>query len=66
MNKEILLNSSLVPGINLLTETGMEVHAVTFHGCAKSLACAKKLGCDFNKFDGSFRHPSRPDHKIYI
>ena len=24
------------------------------------------LGCDLKKFDGSFSHPSRPDHKIYI
>ena len=61
-----VLTQIVLNGINLLTEAGMEVHAVTFDGCAKNLACAKKLGCDLNKFDGSFPHPSRPDHKIYI
>ena len=61
-----VLTQIVTNGINLLTEAGMEVYAVTFDGCAKNLAYAKKLGCDLTKFDGSFPHPSRPDQKIYI
>ena len=61
-----VLTQIVLNGINLLTEAGMEVHAVTCDGCAINLVCAKKLGRDLNKCDGSFPHPSRPDHKIYI
>ena len=61
-----VLTQIVTNGINLLTEAGMEVHAVTFDGSAKNLACAKTLCCDLTKFDGSFPHPSRPDQKIYI
>ena len=31
-----VLTQIVTNGINLLTEAGMEVHAVTFDGCAKS------------------------------
>ena len=52
--------------INLLTEAGLDVHGVTFDGCAKNLATAKVLGCNLRKLDGSFRHPSRPNKTLYI
>ena len=35
-----VLTQIVLNGINLLTEAGMEVHAVPFDGCAKNLACA--------------------------
>ena len=36
-----VLTQIVTNGINLLTEAGMEVHSVTFDGCAKNLACEK-------------------------
>ena len=42
--------------ISLLTEGGLEVHGVTFDGCAKNIATATCLGCKIDKFDGSFKH----------
>ena len=53
-------------GINLLTEAGLEVHGVTFDGCAKNLSTARCLGCHIEKFDGFFIHPSRPNKTPYI
>ena len=52
--------------INLLTETGLDVHGVTFDGCAKNLATARHLGCNLNNLDGSFKHPSRPGKILYV
>ena len=52
--------------INLLTEAGLDVHGVTFDGCAKNLATAKVLECNLSKLDGSFKHPSRPNKTLYI
>ena len=42
--------------INLLTDAGLDVHWVTFDGCAKNIATARSLGCNIAKFDGSFKH----------
>ena len=50
--------------ISLLTEASLEVHRVTFDGCAKNIATARCLGCKIDKFDGSFKHPTRPN-KLY-
>ena len=52
--------------INHLTDAGLEVHGVTFDGCAKNLATARYLGCKTNQFDGSFKHPSRPNKTLYV
>ena len=52
--------------INLLTDAGLEVHAVTFDGCSKNLATARRLGCKIDSFDGSFKHPTRPDKTLYV
>jgi hypothetical protein len=52
--------------INLLTDAGLDVHAVTFDGCSKNLATARCLGCKLDKFDGSFKHPTRPDRTLYV
>lgn len=52
--------------INLLTEAGLDVQAVVLDGCAKNLTTARCLGCNINKFDGSFNHPSRPNKTIYV
>ena len=53
-------------GINLLTDAGLEVHGVTFDGCAKNIAAAKCLGCNIDKFDGSFKHPTRRNKTLYV
>ncbi len=53
-------------GINLLTDAGLDVHGVTFDGCAKNIATARYLGCNINKFDGSFKHPSLPNKTLYV
>ncbi len=52
--------------INLLTEAGLDVHGVTFDGCAKNLATARHLGYNLNNLDSSFRHPSRPGKILYV
>ena len=52
--------------INLLTDAGLEVHAVTFDGCSKNLATARRLGCKIDSVDGSFKHPTRPDKTLYV
>ena len=52
--------------INLLTEAGLDVQAVVFDGCAKNLTTARCLGCNIDKFDGSFKHPSQPNKSIYV
>ena len=52
--------------INLLTDAGLDVHAVTFDGCSKNLATARCLGCKIDSFDGSFQHPTRPGKTLYI
>ncbi len=52
--------------INLLTYAGLDVHGVTFDGCAKNLATARQLGCNLDKFDGSFNHPTRPNKTLYV
>ena len=52
--------------INLLTDAGLDVHAVIFDGCSKNLATARGLGCNINAFDGSFPHPSRPNKLLYV
>ena len=52
--------------INLITEAGLDVHGVTFDGCAKNLATARHLGCNLNNLDGSFKHPSRPGKILYV
>ncbi len=52
--------------INLLTDAGLDVHGVTFDGCAKNLATARQLGCNLDKFDGSFNHPTRPNKTLYV
>ena len=52
--------------INLLTDAGLEVHTVTFDGCSKNLATARRLGCKIDSFDGSFKHPTRPDKTLYV
>ena len=52
--------------INYLTDADLEVHGVTFDGCAKNLATARYLGCKINQFDGSFKHPSRPNKALYV
>ncbi|CAB3977737.1 THAP domain-containing 9 [Paramuricea clavata] len=46
-------------GINLLTDAGLD-------GCAKNIATARCLGCNIDKFDGSFKHPSRPNKTLYV
>ena len=52
--------------INLLTEAGLDVHGVTFDGCAKNLATARHLGYNLNNLDSSFKHPSRPGKILYV
>ena len=52
--------------ITLLTEAGLDVQAVVFDGCAKNLTTARCLGCNIDKFDGSFKHPSQPNKSIYV
>jgi hypothetical protein len=52
--------------VNLLTDAGLDVHGVTFDGCAKNIATARCLGCNFAKFDGSFKHPTRPNTTLYV
>ncbi|CAB4032804.1 THAP domain-containing 9, partial, partial [Paramuricea clavata] len=52
--------------INLLTDAGLDVHAVTFDGCSKNLATARRLGCKIDSFDGSFQHPTRPGKTLYV
>ena len=52
--------------INLLTYAGLDVHGVTFDGCAKNLATARQLECNLDKFDGSFNHPTRPNKTLYV
>ena len=52
--------------ISLLTEASLEVHGVTFDGCAKNIATARCLGCKIDKFDGSFKHPTRPNKTLYV
>ena len=52
--------------INLLTDAGLDVHAVTFDGCSKNLAKARRLGCKIDSFDGSFPHPTRPGKILYV
>ena len=52
--------------INLLTEAALDVQAVVFDGCAKNLTTARCLGCNIDKFDGSFNHPSRPNRTVYV
>ena len=52
--------------INLITDAGLEVHAVIFDGCSKNLATARALGCKVENFDGSFQHPSRPGRTLYV
>ncbi len=52
--------------INLLTEAALDVQAVVFDGCAKNLTTARCLGCNIDKFDGSFNHPSRPNKTVYV
>ena len=52
--------------INLLTEAGLDIHGITFTGCAKNLSTARLPGCNLNNLDGSFKHPSRPGKVLYI
>ena len=52
--------------ISHLTDAGLEVHGVTFDGCAKNLATARYLGCKINQFDGYFKHPSRPNKTLHV
>jgi hypothetical protein len=52
--------------LNLLTDAGLDVHAVTFDSCSKNLATARCLGCKLDKFDGSFKHHTRPDRTLYV
>ena len=52
--------------INLLTEGGLEVHGATFDGCAKNIATARCLGCKIDKFDGSFKHPTRQNKTLFV
>jgi hypothetical protein len=52
--------------IYLLTEAALDVQAVVFDGCAKNLTTARCLGCNIDKLDGSFNHPSRPNKTVYV
>ena len=52
--------------INLLTDEGLDVHAVTFDGCSKNLAPARRLACKIDSFDGSFPHPTQPGKILYV
>jgi hypothetical protein len=52
--------------ITLLTDAGLDVHGVTFDGCAKNIATARCLGCNIAKFDGSFKHPTGPHKTLYV
>ncbi|CAB4009704.1 Hypothetical predicted protein, partial [Paramuricea clavata] len=52
--------------INLLTDAGLDVHAVLFDGCYKNLAIARGVGCNINAIVGSFAHPSRPTKLLYV
>ena len=40
--------------LNLLTDAGLDVHTVVFHGCSKNIATVRRLGCIVGAFDGSF------------
>lgn len=51
----------LKESINLLTNAGLDVHAITFDGCSN-----RHLGCKMDRFDGSFKHPTRLDRTLYV
>ena len=59
MNADILQHI-IFEAINLLTEKGAEVHAVIFDGAPKNISMENKLGCNIEKLDGTFDHPSKP------
>ena len=52
--------------INLITEASLEVHGVTFDGCATNIATARCLVCKIDKFDVSFKHPTRQNKTLYV
>ena len=61
-----ILQHIIFEAINLLTEKGAEVHAVIFDGAPKNISMAKKLGCNIEKLDGTFDHPSKPGRKVNV
>ena len=65
LNGEIL-KQIIIEAIRKLTDIGADVHGIIFDGAPKNFGVAEKLGCNLKNLDGSFDHPTKPGHKMYV
>ncbi len=61
-----ILKQIIIEAIKKLTEIGADVHGIVFDGAPKNFGMADKLGCNIKNLNGSFDHPAKPGHKIYV